>query len=76
MLNQITGQEKRVLHLIAEGKRNTEIAQALNISVSTVQNHIHSIFQKMRVKNRSEATKEYWQALSKPGRRDDHNTHL
>ncbi len=74
MLNQITGQEKRVLILVAEGKRNTEIAQALHISVSTVQNHIHNIFQKMRVKNRSEARKEYWQELSQPAGGEDPNT--
>lgn len=51
----LTKRERQVLTLVAEGKRNREIAHVLGISEATVENHLHRIFQKLGVSNRTEA---------------------
>lgn len=49
----ISPRERDIVHLLAEGKKNSEIAAALFISEYTVENHLRSIYRKMRVKNRT-----------------------
>ncbi len=51
---QLTKQEKRIIGLVAEGARNKEIAQALNISAHTVKAHLSAIFRKTQARNRVE----------------------
>lgn len=38
-LEQLTGRQREILHLIAEGKNTKEIASALEVSVKTVESH-------------------------------------
>jgi DNA-binding NarL/FixJ family response regulator len=52
----LTGREVEVLRLIAAGQSNRAIAQALFISPNTVLHHVSSIFAKLGVANRAEAT--------------------
>ena len=52
----LSPREVEVLHLVATGKRNREIAQALNISTSTVAKHLTAIFDKTGCENRAAAT--------------------
>jgi DNA-binding NarL/FixJ family response regulator len=52
---QLSARELEVLGLMAEGKSNHEIAEALVISLSTVRNHISSILMKLQVENRVQA---------------------
>lgn len=52
----LTPREECVLELIAEGKTNQEIADELYIEVGTVKNHVHSILQKLNVRDRQQAT--------------------
>ncbi|MEP7247919.1 MAG: alpha/beta fold hydrolase [Gammaproteobacteria bacterium] len=52
---ELTGREREVLELIAQGLDNTQIASALALSPKTVRNHINSIFSKLRVPNRAQA---------------------
>jgi len=47
--------EVEVLRLVAAGKSNQEIAEALFVSTNTVATHIKSIFNKTGVSNRTEA---------------------
>lgn len=49
--NQLTEREIEILVLIAEEKTSSEIADALYISISTVENHRKNIFRKLGVKN-------------------------
>lgn len=56
-LSELTVREREVLVLVAAGKRNREIAQALGISEATIENHLHRIFQKLGVSNRTEAAR-------------------
>lgn len=52
--NLLTKQENRIIQLVAEGARNKEIADTLNISAHTVKAHLSSIFRKTKVRNRVE----------------------
>ncbi|KKO46467.1 LuxR family transcriptional regulator [Arsukibacterium ikkense] len=51
---QLTKQEKRIIGLVAEGARNKEIAETLNISAHTVKAHLSAIFRKTQARNRVE----------------------
>jgi DNA-binding NarL/FixJ family response regulator len=52
---ELTGREVAVLRLLAEGKSNAQIAQALVLSDKTVRNHISTILSKLHAANRVEA---------------------
>ena len=52
----ITYREKEILVHLAQGKTNKQISQSLMLSPSTVRNHISSIFTKLNISNRSQAT--------------------
>ena len=54
--NELTTQERRVLALVAQGRRNAKIALELCISTRTVENHLYHIFDKLGVSSRLEAT--------------------
>ena len=54
--NELTNQERRVLALVAKGRRNAKIALELCISTRTVENHLYHIFDKLGVSSRLEAT--------------------
>jgi len=52
---QLTSREREVLQLMAEGKSNRQIGEALFISEKTVKNHVSNIFQKLGVDDRTQA---------------------
>lgn len=52
---ELTGREREVLALIAEGRSNAQIAGLLHIASKTVSNHISSIFNKLQVADRAQA---------------------
>jgi DNA-binding NarL/FixJ family response regulator len=54
-LNNLTNRELEILRLITDGMSNKEIATYLKLELQTVKNHIHSILEKLRVRNRREA---------------------
>lgn len=54
---ELTEREQTILALVAQGKRNRAIAQQLRISEATVENHLHRVFQKLGVTNRTEAAR-------------------
>jgi two-component system, NarL family, response regulator len=51
----LTNREIEVLHLVAQGMRNKEIAADLNISDETVQGHVKNILSKLAVHDRTGA---------------------
>jgi len=53
--SRLSEREHEVLSLVAEGKTNGIIAEALYISPRTVKFHVSSIFAKLNVRNRTEA---------------------
>ena len=55
LLEPLTDRELEVLRLMAAGRSNTEIAQALIVAVSTVKTHVNRIFGKLGVTSRTQA---------------------
>lgn len=53
-LAALSDREKEVLKLVAEGRTNQEIAEALVLSTSTVQTHCSRIMEKLNLHNRAE----------------------
>jgi len=53
---EISKREQDVVQLICKGMSNQEISDALFISLQTVKDHIHRIFNKTGVKNRVQLT--------------------
>jgi DNA-binding NarL/FixJ family response regulator len=51
----LSGRELEVIRLVAQGLRNKEIAQQLQISLRTVEGHMQGIFAKLGVGSRTEA---------------------
>lgn len=52
---ELTDRERDILDLLAEGRRNADIASELYLSPKTVSNHLTSIFAKLQVAGRGEA---------------------
>jgi DNA-binding CsgD family transcriptional regulator len=57
----LTAREREVLDLVAEGKRNSDVAQDLWVSPSTVRKHLENIYQKLGVRTRTAAVHAYTQ---------------
>ena len=53
-VDALTGREEEVLAAVARGRTNTEIADELYISLSTVKTHIASLMAKLGARNRVE----------------------
>jgi DNA-binding NarL/FixJ family response regulator len=54
-LLSLSARETEILRLVAQGHDNTEIAQELYLSPSTVKNHVSSILEKLGVESRVQA---------------------
>ena len=54
-LRQLSPQQFRVLHLLAEGFLNKQIASQLGITEPTVKTHVTAILRKLDVRNRTQA---------------------
>jgi two-component system response regulator DegU len=57
-LHILTRRECEVLQMLADGKSNRSIGEALYISEKTVKNHVSNILQKMNVNDRTQAVVE------------------
>jgi DNA-binding CsgD family transcriptional regulator/tetratricopeptide (TPR) repeat protein len=55
---ELTTRELDVLRLVADGKRNAEVADELVLSRRTVDHHVSAILRKLQVKTRGEAAAE------------------
>jgi DNA-binding NarL/FixJ family response regulator len=60
----LTLRERQVLDLLAEGQLYKEIAESLQIGVTTVCTHIRKIYEKLHVQSRSQAVARYRQQTS------------
>lgn len=54
-LDLLSNREKEILQLLAKGLLYKEIAEQLGITTGTVRIHIHKIYEKLHVQNRTEA---------------------
>jgi DNA-binding NarL/FixJ family response regulator len=55
---ELTRREIEVLGLVEQGFLNKEIARQLGITISTVKNHLHAIFEKLQVNGRRQAVRQ------------------
>lgn len=55
---EISKRELEILHLLAQGHSNQEIAEQLFVSVSTVKSHNQNLFEKLDVKRRIQAVEK------------------
>jgi len=53
--DELTARENEVLQCLSKGWLYKEIASKLNITIGTVRQHIHNIYEKLHVQNRTEA---------------------
>lgn len=53
--HRLTGREREVLTLMVKGMNNTEIAQRLTVSPSTIKKHVSNILMKLKTGSRTEA---------------------
>jgi DNA-binding NarL/FixJ family response regulator len=51
---QLTGREVEIVHYVAVGLRNAEIASRLSITETTVKTHLNNIFKKLEMRDRVE----------------------
>jgi DNA-binding CsgD family transcriptional regulator len=70
VIEPLTERELEILHHVASGGRNREIARELHVSIKTVEFHLTNILGKLGVKSRTEAVVRALQ-LGWLGLRDD-----
>ncbi len=51
----LTGREREVVKLLADGKTYKQVATAMRLSQSTVRNHLHNVYGKLGVVDRAQA---------------------
>jgi two-component system, NarL family, nitrate/nitrite response regulator NarL len=49
----LTERERQIMRLVSEGLSNKEIGRRLNISDGTIKVHLHHVFQKLEISNRT-----------------------
>ncbi|MBR0688302.1 response regulator transcription factor [Bradyrhizobium manausense] len=54
VLAVLTDRERQIMRLVAEGLSNKQIGRRLNIADTTIKVHLHHIFQKLEISNRTE----------------------
>jgi transcriptional regulator EpsA len=62
----LSAREREILMNLSRGSTNSDIAEALAISLFTVKNHLKRIFRKIGVSNRTQAAARFKEALAQP----------
>ena len=52
-MNSLTSRERGIVLTLAEGLSNKDVGRKLNLSEGTVKVHLHNIYSKLGVKNRT-----------------------
>jgi DNA-binding NarL/FixJ family response regulator len=52
-MDELTARERDVAALVADGRSNRDVAHALGTSEGTVKSHLHNVFEKLGVDNRT-----------------------
>ena len=72
-ITALTDRERQILRLVSEGLSNKEIGRRLNVTDGTVKVHLHNIFEKLLVSNRTALAAVYFNHGSgNQGKEPDH----
>jgi len=66
-MNLLSSQQRLVLSQLARGLSCAELAKHMQLSECTVRSHMHAVYQKLGVKNKSQASSRYWAWASSQG---------
>ncbi len=66
----LTKRERQISRLVCIGLSNKEIGRELNLSVGTVKVHLHNIYQKLAIRNRTALAAISWGASPPAGLHD------
>ncbi|GAA6165337.1 response regulator transcription factor [Pelagimonas sp. KU-00592-HH] len=64
-IHTLSRKERAILEALAKGMSNKELSKNLGISTNTVKFHLSNIYEKLSVKNRSQAIAYYYSANNK-----------
>jgi two-component system, NarL family, nitrate/nitrite response regulator NarL len=53
IFSTLTERERQIVQLVCEGLSNEEVGRRLNLSGGTVKVHVHNIYQKLTIRNRT-----------------------
>ena len=65
-MDALSRRELEVLQLVALGSSNSQIADALALSIHTVKKHLARLLLKLRAQSRSEAARLYRESITQP----------
>ena len=66
-MENLSRKERMILDALAEGLTNKQLAARLDISTNTVKFHLSNIFDKLSVRNRTQAIAHYYASKAKSG---------
>jgi two-component system nitrate/nitrite response regulator NarL len=52
-LTSLTERERQIMRVVCEGHSNKEVARRLSVSEGTVKVHLHHVFEKLAIRNRT-----------------------
>ena len=70
-LSSLTPQERRILHLIADGLTNRQIAAEMNLAEKTIKNYVSNLLSKLGMERRTEAAAVFATKLEMSGQTID-----
>ena len=53
LLTTLTARERQIVRLVSKGLSNREVASRLNLTEGTIKAHLHNIYQKLAINNRT-----------------------
>jgi excisionase family DNA binding protein len=59
-IEELTGQQQRILELVGQGLSNAEIAASLNVEISTVKSHVSRLLQRFALRDREQLIVLAW----------------
>ncbi|MBI2720267.1 MAG: response regulator transcription factor [Rhizobiales bacterium] len=65
--DSLTAREKAMMAALARGRTNTELASELGISINTVKFHLRNLYDKLGLRNRSQAIAFFYSSDAPPG---------
>lgn len=66
-LQHLTPKERELLAALSTGRTNAQLAGDFGVSVNTIKFHLRNLYEKMEIKNRTQAVAAYFSSISGSG---------